>query len=82
VNHQPEAICALPPGSVVAVARAGSVVQARLVRSRFRSFVVRVEGWSGGGVELRWRDEGVTWARGWDTPEAKALRAEALLLKD
>jgi hypothetical protein len=31
---------------------------------------------------LRRRDEGIVWARGWDTEGALALRAQALLTQD
>jgi hypothetical protein len=31
------------------------------------------------GGEVRRRDEGATWARGWDTPEAQSLRVAAAL---
>ena len=44
-----------------------------------RNFVANCGGSGGLCVYYRYRDEGITWARGWHTKDAKALEAvEAL----
>lgn len=58
------------------VRRRGERVRVRALANRIGPRLVRGERIA----TLFMRDEGIDWARGWDTPEALALQAEIALL--
>jgi hypothetical protein len=70
-------------GEEIVVLHGISVLRGHVVKaSGGRSFAWRRKTPTFYAGTLRRRDEGITWARGWETEGALALRAQALLTQD
>ena len=70
-------------GEEIAVLQGTVTLRGRVVKALGgRSFFWRRKTPTFYAGTLRRRDEGITWARGWETEGALALRAQALLTQD
>lgn len=56
--------------------RSARVRKLKFVRLEWRTNTPKIDRRQG---DVRRQDEGITWARGWDTPEANALRTSVAL---